>query len=156
MKVTVHDNWHEGVKSLPVEEQGRFYVGVMRYAFEGVEPEFEGILKAVWGVVRPFVDKSLKAQEYGAMGGDGRGNKKGSKTTSKTHLENPSENPTENQKEEKGIEGNGNETSKGSLPIPLGEGAGGDEPAPFAKDGVPCPPEVGERVRDVLRVVRYA
>lgn len=137
MKLTIHDNWHDGVRALPREAQDAFYGALARYAFDGEEPGFQGIEAAVWAVVRPFIDKSAKAQESGAKGGNGRGNKTLPDTPNDTlpdTLENPLADTLEKGSEkgfskplktpptkliEKNIkEGKGRESLKDSLPLP--------------------------------------
>ena len=124
MKLTIFENFHAGVSMLEEADQDRFYGSLARYAFEGAEPDLDGIAAAVWATIKPLVDKSLEGQANGAKGGNGRGNKGGKtqsenptakpkrKPTGKTQSENPSEKPpgktgTENQKNRK--EGNGKE-----------------------------------------------
>lgn len=115
MKLTIFDNYHAGVSMMPEEEQDAFYGAVVRYAFGGPEPEFEGMAAAIWATIKPLVDKSLAGQENGAKGGNGRGNTKKVNPPAEdtgTKAENPTGKPTakrvsENQKKRK--EGNGKE-----------------------------------------------
>ena len=128
MFVKIFDNYHAGVSLLPKEEQDAFYGAVMRYAFEGEEPEFEGIASAVWMTIRDFIDKSIQGQGNGSKGGNGRGNKNPDKDPDETHSEKGSikggcKTPSENQKnrrERNGIENlegfysNSNDASEGA------------------------------------------
>lgn len=155
MKVTIFDNYHAGVSLLSEPEQDAFYGAVMRYAFEGEEPDFDGIAEAVWATIKPLIDKSLKGQQDGAKGGNGRGNKNPpenpSETPPKTHLENPPGKPSgkrgsENQRKEKN-EGKGKENPEGffTLPAPSVDAAAA-KAASTDDTKVPCCPLCSKRL----------
>jgi len=120
MFVKIFDNYHAGVSMLPEPEQDAFYGAVIRYAFEGREPEFEGISAAIWMTIKDFIDKSIQGQGNGSKGGNGRGNKNPDKDDTETRSETQSKKgsgkrgcktPSENQK--KRIERNGKENPEG-------------------------------------------
>lgn len=120
MFVKIFDNYHAGVSLLPEPEQDAFYGAVMRYAFEGKEPEFEGIAAAVWATIKDFIDKSMKGQDNGSKGGNGRGNKNPGKDGCETPPGTDSEKgsgkggsktPSENQRNRR--ERNGKENPEG-------------------------------------------
>ncbi len=120
MFVKIFDNYHAGASLLSESEQDAFYGAVMRYAFEGKEPDFDGISAAVWATIKDFIDKSIQGQGNGSKGGNGRGNKNPEKDTAKTESETGhekgsvkggSKTPSENQK--KRIERNGKENLEG-------------------------------------------
>ena len=143
MFVKIFDNYHAGVACLTREEQDAFYGSVMRYAFEGEEPQLSGGAMCVWLTIKDFIDTSLKGQENGAKGGDGRGNKKRSddsaKDPSKTQSENPSgkppaKRPPENQKNRK--ERNSRENLKG---FSTNSDASGDAGAGAPPAAIQCP-----------------
>ena len=94
MKITIYDNYHAGISMLPTDEQDAFYGAIARYAFEGVEPELEGVAAAIWATIKTLVDKSLEGQANGAKGGNGRGNKADKNPTAKPIVETQTENPT--------------------------------------------------------------
>ena len=66
-----------------------FYEALMAYAFDGVEPDFDGdmALTVAWKLAKPNVESSIRGQVNGAKGGRG---KKG-QAPSETHGETPSE-----------------------------------------------------------------
>lgn len=133
MFVKIFDNYHAGVSLMSEAEQDAFYGAVMRYAFEGREPEFDGIAAAVWATIKDFIDKSLQGQSDGSKGGNGRGNRNPEKPQRKTDTENPPEKggcktPPENQK--KRIEGIGKEKLEVFFSNSSGCGADAGEPAP--------------------------
>lgn len=151
MKVTIFDNYHAGAALMSEAEQDAFYGAIMRYAFEGREPEFDGIAAALWATIKPLVDKSLKGQSDGAKGGDGRGNKRDktppenppAKPSAKTRAENPSGKPlqkrgSENQRKEK-KERNGKENSESFFSIPSDSVGADAQGAPPESKRPVCP-----------------
>lgn len=72
-----------------------FYEALMSYAFDGVEPDFEGDLSLTmaWKLAKPNVESSIRGQANGAKGGR---SKKG-QVPSETQGETPSETPPETQ-----------------------------------------------------------
>ena len=89
MQVTIFDSYYEAVKLMPEEERGEFALALMGYAFDGVEPEFDGTASQLaWTLIKPTLDASLKGQRDGRKGGRPRGKK-----NEETDTENPSENP---------------------------------------------------------------
>ena len=141
MFVKIFDNYHAGISQLPASEQDAFYGAVMRYAFDGEEPEFDGIKSAVWATIKPFIDKSTKGQENGSKGGNGRGNANTGKTDSETHSEKGggkggSKTHSENHRNRK--EGNGKGNPEGSFSnsedAPCGADAAGAAPPAACPD----------------------
>lgn len=129
MFLKLFDNYHAGISLLPEEEQDAFYGALARYAFEGIEPKLEGMALAVWMTIRTLIDDSLRGQENGAKGGNGRGNRSPRKTESEnTSTEDPSKSGAEKggikppsktkRKEEKGIERKGKKNQKDFLTLP--------------------------------------
>lgn len=70
-----------------------FYEALMAYAFDGVEPDFDGdrALTVAWKLAKPNVDSSVNGQIHGPKGG--RGNKAKGETPSETQGETPCETP---------------------------------------------------------------
>lgn len=93
MKAVIYDNYHAGISMLPEEEQDAFYGAVMRYVFEGREPEFDGVQAIIWATIGPLIDKSTTGQKNGAKGGDGRGNRRVQKPKDETQSEKTSDKP---------------------------------------------------------------
>lgn len=56
------------------DEQDRFYGSIVRYAFTGIEPDFDlPQLRMAWKLVKPNVDKSIMNALNGASGGKQKG-----------------------------------------------------------------------------------
>lgn len=83
-KITFFVSYYEAAKLLPENEQGAFLMGLLAYAFEGVEPEFEGPQKLAYTLIKPNIDSSVKSRGAGKTGGRPR-----KETTSKTPSETP-------------------------------------------------------------------
>lgn len=74
-------------------EQLALYRGIVLYALNGVEPEFDGLLQAVWLMIRPRLDANRRRYVDGCRGGV-HGKKGGRpKNPTKTPCK-PQENPT--------------------------------------------------------------
>ena len=145
MFVKIFDNYHAGVSMMTEAEQDAFYGAVMRYAFEGTEPDFEGIAAAVWMTIRDFIDKSIQGQGNGSKGGNGRGNRNPSKDPRETQPEKESakggyKTPSENQKNRR--ERNGKENPKGFFSNSAAA-PGGAEAARAAPPSAPACPNCG-------------
>lgn len=54
------------------KEQADFYNAIFRYAFDGVESDITGTPLAMFTLVKPNIDFSLKKSEAGALGGSTR------------------------------------------------------------------------------------
>lgn len=51
----------EPLKELGYEDKGRILEAALEYGQFGTVPDFDGILKVVWGFIRPRLDKDAKA-----------------------------------------------------------------------------------------------
>lgn len=61
--VMIYFDMRESIQELTDDEKGRLLVAILEYGEMRVVPEFTGILKAVWGFVRPKLDRDNKAYE---------------------------------------------------------------------------------------------
>lgn len=62
-------SYFEAAKELPKEEQADFLMAICSYALDGEEPDIHGVASAMFKLVKPNVDTSIKRQEAGANGG---------------------------------------------------------------------------------------
>lgn len=90
-KFTFFGSFYEAMNLLPEEQRSEFVMGILAYAFDGVEPSFEGPLSAMFALAKPNIDSSVK----GVKNGRGGGRPPKDRTTSDTPSETPSENPPE-------------------------------------------------------------
>lgn len=81
-----YGSFHEAVKELPDSEQGKVYKAIIDYAFEQKMPNLSGVAKAIFVLIKPSLDTSIKNFENGRKGGRPQRN-------------NPSENQNETQEE---------------------------------------------------------
>lgn len=68
-KMTFFRSYWEAARMLPDDERGRFLEGILAYAFDGDEPDFEGVLAMAWVLVKPNLDSSARQSEAGRRGG---------------------------------------------------------------------------------------
>ncbi len=68
-KMTFFRSYWEAAQMLPDDERGRFLEGILAYAFDGVEPAFEGMLAMAWVLAKPNLDSSARQSEAGRKGG---------------------------------------------------------------------------------------
>lgn len=95
MKFTIFESYFEAMKMLPEEACGHYIMSVMAYAFDGVEPSFEGVEQMAWLLMKPNIDASMRRQKAGSKGG--RPAEKPAENQAENLTENQSENLTENQ-----------------------------------------------------------
>lgn len=62
-------SYYEAIKELPDEEQGRVYKAIIDYAMMKIEPDLSGIAKAIFVLIKPTLDASIKNYENGKKGG---------------------------------------------------------------------------------------
>lgn len=68
-RFSFYRSYYEAAKMLPEEEQGAFLMAVAEYAFDGVEPDFDGMEAMAFILIKPNIDASVKATENGKGGG---------------------------------------------------------------------------------------
>ena len=90
--VVFHKSYYEASIDLKIEEKIAFYTAIFDYAFYGIEPEIEGIVKSLFLISKHSVDSSIKSYTDGKKGGRPRkekgGFKRGVKTTPETNKTN--------------------------------------------------------------------
>ena len=99
--IVFYRSFYEAIKEIPLEQQGIVYNAIYGYALDGVEPELNGIAKAIFLLVKPQIDANnsryengKKGAEYGKKGG--RPKNENPKETPSEPQENPKETPNEN------------------------------------------------------------
>ena len=65
-------SYYEAAKQLPTEGQAHFLMAVCAYALDGVEPEVNGVASAMFLLVKPNIDISIKRFEAGKRGGESK------------------------------------------------------------------------------------
>ena len=92
-KFTFFGSFYEAMNMLPEEQRNEFLMGLLAYAFEGIEPGFDGALAAMFALAKPNIDSSVKGAQNGSKGGRPNQGKNPSENPPKNPSKNPSENP---------------------------------------------------------------
>lgn len=98
-KFSFYRSFRDAAMQLSDADRLRLYDAMCEYAFDGVYPDFDGVMGIVWTLVQPNIDSSVKGQLTGGV-------RKG-KGPSKADAEAPSEAPSEG-----GVEGVGKDGGK--------------------------------------------
>ncbi|MGP1608641.1 MAG: DUF6291 domain-containing protein [Clostridium sp.] len=57
-------DYYNVIKELSKEEQKDISIAILKYMFEDVEPEFKGLLSAVWSLLkRPLTTSKIKSKQ---------------------------------------------------------------------------------------------
>jgi hypothetical protein len=99
--IVFYRSFYEAIKEIPIEQQGIVYNAIYGYALDGVEPELNGIAKAIFLLVKPQIDANNSRYENGKKGAEpgkkgGRPKNENPKETPNEPQENPKETPNEN------------------------------------------------------------
>lgn len=89
-------SFFDAIEQASDEEQLKLYRGITIYALNGTEPEFKGLLQAVWLVIRPQIEANYKRYLNGCKGaehGKKGGRPKHPQTNNLTTPQKPQENP---------------------------------------------------------------
>lgn len=106
--ITMYESFYLAGQNMTIEDRVKFYESIMEYGFYGKEPELDGIIGTVFTAIKPVIDRSQAAREYGRRGGRPKKDAEAEKTEKSTLL---STLKTEkNRKEENRIETKGIET----------------------------------------------
>lgn len=62
-------SYYDGISELTEEEQGRLYTALMRYVFEGIEPELSGGPGMAFKFMKPTIDANIQRRINGRLGG---------------------------------------------------------------------------------------
>lgn len=75
---TFFASYYDGAKFLALDERTKFFLAILDYAFEGVEPKFDSTqLSMAWALTVPTIDSGITSRKYGKMGGRKRKAKDG-------------------------------------------------------------------------------
>lgn len=103
--IVFYRSFYEAIKEIPLEEQGVVYNAIYGYALDGIEPELNGIAKAIFLLVKPQIDANNTRYENGKKGAEY--GKKGGRPKNENPKETPTE-PQENPKETPNVNVNEN------------------------------------------------
>lgn len=67
--IVFYKSFYESISELPSENALNIYNAIFRYAFFDEEPEFSGIEKAIFTIIKPQIDANNKRYENGKKGG---------------------------------------------------------------------------------------
>ena len=75
---TFFASYYDGAKFLAPDERTKFFLAILDYAFEGIEPKFDSTqLSMAWALTVPTIDSGITSRKYGKMGGRKRKAKDG-------------------------------------------------------------------------------
>lgn len=67
---TFFASYYDGAKFLAPDERTKFFLAILDYAFEGIEPKFDSTqLSMAWALTVPTIDSGITSRKYGKMGG---------------------------------------------------------------------------------------
>ena len=92
-------SFYDAINKCPADSRLVLYEAITRYALDGIEPRFEGILDLVWTLVKPQLDANWKRYLNGFKGGAPVGNQnavKQPKNNQKTTKKQPNVNVNDN------------------------------------------------------------
>lgn len=92
-----YGSYYEAIKELPVEEQGKVYKAVVDYAMAKIEPNLTGVAKAIFVLIKPTLDASVRAYENGKKGGRPNQSDNQDKNQNDNQTENLDNNLSDNQ-----------------------------------------------------------
>lgn len=95
-----YQSFYEALKELPDDLRLSMYDAISAYALTGEMPDFKGMEKAVFFLIKPQLDANHQRYENGCRGGAPGGNQNARKTT-KNNQETTEEQPKNNQKQPK-------------------------------------------------------
>ena len=94
--IVFYRSFYEAIKEIPLEEQGVVYNAIYGYALDGIEPELNGIAKAIFLLVKPQIDANNNRYENGKKGGKPKANQNETKAEPKPNQDVTETEPNEN------------------------------------------------------------
>lgn len=67
--VLIYRSFAEAIEHLSDEDAGRLYKAITKYAMDGIEPEFSGLLHGYFVLIKPQIDANNQRYENGLKGG---------------------------------------------------------------------------------------
>lgn len=99
---TFYNSFYQAIQNLESkEDQADFYNAICNYALNGVEPNFTGMLKMAWELIRPNLESSRKKAEAGKKGGQNKQNESKNDNDNIQELSKIQANDKQNQANEK-------------------------------------------------------
>ena len=95
-------SFYEALKELPDDIRLKVFDAVCEFAINGIEPELEGVAKAIFALMKPPLAATLIKYENGCKGGAPKGNQNARKNNLTETEEQPNDNqkqPNDNQKQ---------------------------------------------------------
>lgn len=68
-KFSFFESFYDAASDLDDGSRLALYDAICAYAFEGVEPDFKGVMSTIWKLVKPNIDSSVNGQKTGGKGG---------------------------------------------------------------------------------------
>lgn len=62
-------SYYESLKSLPYDMKGRLFDAIAEFMLDGIEPNFDGMERFAWEVLKPNLYLNRKRAECGSKGG---------------------------------------------------------------------------------------
>ena len=62
-------SFYDAVSELDSDQQAEAYWAICQYAFDGIEPECKGVVRAIFKLVKPQIDANNRKRENGKQGG---------------------------------------------------------------------------------------
>ena len=84
--ITMYESFYLAGQNMTIEDRVKFYESIMEYGFYGKEPELDGIIGTVFTAIKPVIDRSQAAREYGRRGGRPKKDAEAEKTEKSTLL----------------------------------------------------------------------
>ncbi|GHV51292.1 hypothetical protein FACS1894216_05060 [Synergistales bacterium] len=124
-------NWHEALSELSDEEYGRCARAINHYLYTGEIIELSGMVKTIFMLIKPNIDKSAMRKTTGSNGGKSKGQKSEKQNRSKTEAndkQSGSKQPRDRDRDRD------RDREPGSTPLCVGAThVAGDEPVPPAQ-----------------------
>lgn len=74
--IIFYRSWRDAIKEIPEDKRADAYEAIIDYALDGTVPEASGMIKMVFLMAKPSIDKNEKAYRDGKKGGRPPGSKK--------------------------------------------------------------------------------
>lgn len=92
-------SFDEALKELPDKSRLKIYDAICDYALRGKEPDFSGVEKAVFSLIKPQIKANLQRYENGKKGGAPKNNQNAAKEKRENNQNSTEEQPKNNQKQ---------------------------------------------------------
>lgn len=90
-------SFYEALKELPDKSRLRIYDAICNYALCEIEPQFSGVEKIVFSLIKPQISANLQRQKNGCLGGAPKNNQNARKVDLENNLKTTEKQPKNNQ-----------------------------------------------------------